>query len=297
MTTKAGYVALIGYPNCGKSTLMNAILGTKLSIVSPKPQTTRKQILGIYTNENTQVIFFDTPGIIKPRYEMHKAMMAYVDEAILAADVITLMADLEEFGKSQSYFDKKLIEKLKVSGKAVLLLLNKIDTLKNIREVLPIIKHFSGFDLFKEIFPISALKNSNIAEYLTTISNYLPESQFYYDPEIISTQKEKFFVSELIREVVFHEYMQELPYSTEIYIQEFKERESGKWYISAEIIVERDTQKAIIIGEKGRKIKIVGEKARKEIEQFLDMPIFLELFVKVRDKWRDNKSMLKSFGY
>ncbi|MCX6148543.1 MAG: GTPase Era [Candidatus Kapabacteria bacterium] len=295
--TKAGYVAIIGKPNAGKSTLMNKIIGTKLSIVTPKPQTTRKRVLGIYSENNTQIVFLDTPGIINPRYEMQKTMMGYVVKSVEESDAVLVLIDLTKFEDFESYFSLELTDVLKKTKKPKILLINKIDTFKEIKEVLPLIKSISDLNLFDDIIPISALKGENVKSLIPTIEKYLPNSEFYYDPELLSTQPERFFVSEIIREQVFISYAKEIPYSTEIAVVEFKERENGKWYISAEIIIERGTQKRIIIGEKGAKLKEIGEKSRKAIEEHLDTPVYLELFVKVREKWRDNTGMLKSFGY
>eukprot|EP01107_Rhizomastix_libera_P001271 TRINITY_DN12101_c0_g1_i1.p1 TRINITY_DN12101_c0_g1~~TRINITY_DN12101_c0_g1_i1.p1 ORF type:complete len:305 (-),score=-25.89 TRINITY_DN12101_c0_g1_i1:28-942(-) len=296
-STKAGFVAIIGKPNAGKSTLMNAVIGEKLSIVTPKPQTTRKKVLGIYSTDDVQIVFVDTPGILKPRYEMHSAMMGYVDEALDSCDVIMALVDLEKYDEHKPYFHISTMRSMKDSGKPVILVLNKIDTFANKRDVLPIMARFMAEGIFTEVIPMSALENDNVEPLLEVIGKYLPENEFYYDPELISTQPQRFFVSEIIREHVFKNYEQELPYSTEVNVVEFKERENGKWYIHAEIVVERDTQKRIVIGEKGSGIKSLSESSRIAIEQHLDMEIYLELFVKVREKWRNNKNMLRGFGY
>ncbi|MCL5992245.1 MAG: GTPase Era [Bacteroidetes bacterium] len=297
MTTKAGYVSIVGKPNAGKSTLINAILGTKLSIVTPKPQTTRKNILGIISSETSQVIFVDTPGFIKPRYELQKSMVNNIIESIQGTDLILMLFDVSDRDNIDFFLSSELIEIIKVQKKPAFLLINKIDLLKNVKDVLPLIAEFNKLNLFKEIFPISALKKANIEDLLKSIEKYLPESPFLFESDIISTQNDRFFASEIIRERVFFSYGEELPYSTEIMINEFKEREKGKWYISADIIIERESQKKIIIGTKGEKIKAVGEMARQNIEQFIQHPVYLELFVKVRPKWRDNKTVLKSLGY
>lgn len=295
--TKAGYVAIIGKPNAGKSTLMNSIIGTKLSIVTPKPQTTRKPVLGIYTTDEVQMVFFDTPGVLQPKYELQRTMMNYITEAISDADVVLVLVDVSEYKPGSDFFPKNFLKGLEQSGKPLILALNKIDLLKNVKNVLPIIEDFRKKEIFDEYIPMSALKETSVSELLKVIESKLPESPFFFDSEELSTQSERFFVSEIIREHIFRQFQQEVPYSTEVNILEFKERTKGKWYILADIIVERATQKAIIIGAKGSSIKRIGEKARKDIEEHLQMPVFLELFVKVRDKWRDDKNMLKSFGY
>ena len=297
MTRKAWYVSIVGKPNAGKSTLINTILKTKISIVTPKPQTTRKNILGIFSSEETQIIFVDTPGFIKPRYELQKSLVNNIIESIQGTDLILLIFDINDRDKINFIMQSDLFRIISEQKKPVFLLINKLDLLKDIKELLPIINEFSKLNLFDEIIPVSAIKNTNIDELLRTINKYLPESEFLFDSELISTQNDRFFVSEIIREKIFFSYGAELPYSTEIQINEFKEREKGKWYISADIIIERDSQKKIIIGRKGEKLKSVGEMARESIEQFLQHTVFLELFVKVRPKWRDNKTVLKSLGY
>ncbi len=297
MSTKSGYIALVGKPNAGKSTLMNALMGTKLSIVTPKPQTTRKRVLGIYTDGDMQIVFHDTPGLLKPKYEMQRTMMEYVDDSMRDADIIAVLLDLEKCRDPKTYFHETFIENLSRIKKPKILLLNKLDTKTDRKEVLPLIIAINEMALFDEIIPMSALKSSNIGTFLEVAKKYLPEGVFYYDPEMLSTQPQRFFVSEMIREHIFRGFGDEVPYSTEVSISEFKERENGKWFISADIIVERDSQKKIMIGKGGLKIKTIGEKARADIEEHLGLPIYLELFVKVRKDWRDKKNMLKSFGY
>lgn len=295
--TKAGYIAIIGKPNAGKSTLMNCILESKISIVTDKPQTTRKRVLGIYSKDNVQMVFLDTPGVLKPRYELQKNMMEYVDDALITADILAVLVDLSKFDMERNYFHSEFLEKIKSQTKPKVLILNKIDTFKNVKNILPVIKYFADMKIFDEIIPISALKNSEIQDLLKVLEQHLPEGEFYFDPELLSTLNERFFVSEIIREHIFKDFYKEVPYSTEVNIVEFKEREKGKWYISAEIIVERNSQKTIMIGENGAKIKEIGERSRRDIEEHLQTEIFLELFVKVRENWRNDKNMLKSFGY
>lgn len=296
MPTKAGFVAIVGYPNAGKSTLMNAILGTKLSIVTRKAQTTRKKVLGIFTEADTQIVFLDNPGLIEPKYELHKKMMDYIEQSFEDADIILVVldsADLVKFGT----MDINLAEKIKNIKKPTIAVLNKIDLLKDIRALLPVISELSTLSLFTEIVPISAKKKSGTKELTTLISKYLPENDFFYDAEFLSTQNERFFVSELIREQLFKYYSEEIPYSAEVEIAEFKERETGKWFVSANIIVERSSQKKIIIGENGAKIKELGERARRTIEQHLELPVYLKLFVKVKEKWRNDSKRLTELGY
>jgi GTP-binding protein Era len=297
MKTKCGYVALIGEPNVGKSTLLNALVGTKLSIVTPKPQTTRKRVVGVRTDEDSQMIFLDTPGIVEPRYELHRVMMQYVDFAIAEADIIGFMIDVAIHKDPAVALTEQVKERLKTFDKTLILILNKIDLLKDSKEVLPIIEEYNKLGLFREFVPISATKLAGVDELIKVFKQYLPEGEFLYEEDVLSTQSERFFVSELIREKLFTMFKDEVPYSTEVQIVDFKEREKGKWYISAEIIVEKETQKPIIIGAGGSRIKKLGEITRKEIENHLGVPVYLELFVKVRKNWRNNKNYLKFFGY
>lgn len=297
MGKKCGFIALIGVPNVGKSTLLNALVGTKLSIVTPKPQTTRKRVVGVRTDEDTQMIFLDTPGIIEPKYELHRLMMEYVDYAVMEADLIGFMIDVVIQKDPQEAIQGEVEEKLRLTSKPLILILNKIDLLENTKLVLPIIDAYNKLGIFKELVPISATKLAGIDELIKVFKEYLPEGEFLYDEDILSTQTERFFVSELIREKLFSMYKDEIPYSTEVQIIEFKERQKGKWYISAEIIVEKETQKPIILGAGGSRIKKLGEVARKDIESHLGVPVYLELFVKVRKNWRNNQNMLKYFGY
>ena len=297
MKTKCGYVALIGEPNVGKSTLLNALVGTKLSIVTPKPQTTRKRVVGVRTDEDSQMIFLDTPGIVEPRYELHRVMMQYVDFAIAEADIIGFMIDVAIHKDPAVALTEQVKERLKTFDKTLILILNKIDLLKVSKEVLPIIEEYNKLGLFREFVPISATKLAGVDELIKVFKQYLPEGEFLYEEDVLSTQSERFFVSELIREKLFTMFKDEVPYSTEVQIVDFKEREKGKWYISAEIIVEKETQKPIIIGAGGSRIKKLGEITRKEIENHLGVPVYLELFVKVRKNWRNNKNYLKFFGY
>lgn len=295
--TKAGYVAIIGKPNAGKSTLMNSLIGANLSIITHKPQTTRKRVLGIYTEGNTQIVFLDTPGVLTPKYEMQESMMRYVRNSIEEADCLILIYDITKFNKLDP-IPEELLEFFKDTRKKIILILNKIDLLKDVKETLPIIATFDKMQLFADIIPVSALKENDLEKRLIpVISEYIPKSHFYYDKELISTQPERFFVSEIIREAILLSYHEEIPYSTEVHIVDFKERDFGKWYINAEIIVEKQTQKKIIIGSNGEKLKTVLERARKNIEEHLEQEIYLDVFVKVRNKWRDKPSMLRSFGY
>ncbi len=295
-TQKAGFVAIIGMPNSGKSTLMNALMGEKLSIVTAKPQTTRKNVSAILSKEHSQIIFLDTPGILRPRYEMQRSMMRFLFESLDAADIISVIWNLEKDGENTELLATRF-EFLKNYDVPKVLILNKIDTYKDAKGVLPVIAKFQELGLFSDIIPISALKAANTDALIQIFESHLPDSEFYYPTDIISTLNERFFVSELVREKIFEQLKEELPYSTEVTITQFKEREANKWFISADIIVEKDSQKGIMIGKGGTMLKRIGAMARKDIEAHLQMPVFLELFVKVRDNWREKPNMLRSLGY
>ncbi|MCK9409789.1 MAG: GTPase Era [Bacteriovoracaceae bacterium] len=293
---RAGYVALIGEPNVGKSTLLNTLLKQKISIVTNKPQTTRHKILGIHNGNNYQIVFLDTPGIIKPKYLLQEVMMHFASQAVEDADVVMLLVDAEKV-KSGSY-DKnnEAVEKIKAANKTTFLIVNKIDLLKK-EEILPLLADLQSLFPFDEIIPLSALTKFNTNELLTTLVKYLPENPPYYDTEIVSDAQERFFVSEMIREKIFELYEQEIPYSTTVDIIEFKERELGKHYISADIVIERNSQKGILIGKEGKALKRLGTLSRKSIEEFLGHTVYLELHVKVRSDWREDKNWLDRFGY
>lgn len=295
-TTKSGFVAIVGRPNAGKSTLLNSIIEFKLSIVTPKAQTTRKRVAGIYSTEDTQIVFLDTPGIIKPDYEMQKTMMSYVKNSLEEADLLLCLVDASTYDIERG-FDDLILNYLKTFTKTKILLLNKTDKIPDKKLLLPIINFMQNTGYFSEIVPISAKSGDNVELILSSIEKYLPEGEFYYDPEQLSPENQRFFVGELIREQVFFRLNEELPYSIEVVISEFKERENGKWFISADVVVERDSQKKIVVGNEGSKIKEIGQRARKEIERHLEKEVYLELFVKVKNDWRNNKNMLKSFGY
>jgi len=293
---RTGYVAIVGEPNVGKSTLVNRLVGAKLSIVTNKPQTTRKSVLGIQTTEHAQVIFLDTPGVLTPHYLLQQKMVGYVKTALQDADMILLMIDagapdLERLAATP-------VGDVRGLRKPIVLAINKVDALPDRKVVLPLMERFMKLGVFREVIPISALHGDNADVLMEAIEKTLPPGEPLYDPDLISQQPQRFFVSELIREQILKLYQQEIPYSVEVAIVEFKERPApAKVYIHAEIIVERDTQKGIIIGKKGEALRRLGERARRSIEEFLDQPVFLELFVKVRADWRQSESRLRSFGY
>lgn len=289
---RAGYAAIIGLPNAGKSTLMNALLNIKLSIISAKPQTTRRRVMGILNEEKLQVVFIDTPGILKPRYTLQKKMMEYVYSALKDADILIMIVDAA--GKTHPV--QIPIEQFNQSQKPVLLLLNKVDLLPK-KQLLTIIDTYNKWYPFKSIIPISALKNDGIENIQKEIVTLLPYSPPYYPPDMLTDQPERFFVAEIIREKIFEKYHQEIPYSTEVTIEEFKEREGGKDYIYAVICVERKSQKGILIGKQGEALKRIGAAARRDIEELLGKKIYLELRVKVIENWRKNEIKLKRLGF
>jgi GTP-binding protein Era len=287
---KAGYVTIVGKPNVGKSTLLNRLLGTKLSAVTSKPQTTRNRIIGILTEDEFQACFIDTPGIICPEYELQEFMVKQIKSAIMDADVLVMMID--PWHKDNDTYP----EFIELAGKAPkILVINKIDLVTK-KELLPLIDRLKTKNIM-EIVPISALNGQGVDDLKQAILENLPEGEFFYPSEDISDTPERFFVADLIREKIFELFKKEVPYASCVVIDEFKEREKGKDYIRAIIYVERDSQKAILIGKQGTALKTVGEKARRELEIFLQRPVYLELWVKVKEKWRKNKRFLKELGY
>ena len=294
---KSGYVAILGKPNAGKSTLMNALLGQKLSIVTSKPQTTRKRILGILSEEEYQIIFLDTPGILEPAYLLQEKMMEDVSLSIQDADVIIVLLDVEDDSTGeQTTKDKTISEILSKNKKPKLLIINKMD-LSNQEQIKILINKFEANKSFENIIPISASLGYNTGSVLSAIVELLPVHPKYFPDDIVAQDDERFFVSEIIREKIFELYKEEIPYSCEVLIADFKEREEQKNYISAEIVVEKESQKGIIIGKQGAAIKKLGQSAREAVEEFLQKPVYLDLRVKVRNKWRSDEKMLKSFGY
>ncbi|MBI5214329.1 MAG: GTPase Era [Ignavibacteriae bacterium] len=293
---RAGFVAIIGEPNVGKSTLMNSLIGQKISIVTPKPQTTRHKVLGIFTNEESQVIFLDTPGLLKPKYRLQEAMMNSARAAMNDADLVLVMIDAVRAKNSSAKEHELEFQLLQSITKSAYLLINKIDAVEK-QDLLPVIAEFSAHYPFKEVFPISALNNQGTSELLATIAKELPVHPPFYPSDSISEQSERFFVSEIIREKIFEKYREEIPYSTTVDIVQFKEEKGSKDEIHAEIYVERDSQKGILIGKKGLALKEIGQLARKDIEQLLGRPVFLKLFVKVRKNWREDDNWLKRLGY
>jgi GTP-binding protein Era len=293
---RTGYAALVGEPNVGKSTLLNAILGQKISIVTDKPQTTRHKIAGILSEKQSQIVFLDTPGIIKPAYLLQEVMMQFAASAIDDADVILLLVDAEKI-KSGGYTQQSdTLEKVSVHKKPTFLVINKIDTVEK-EDVLDMIAHLHGIYPFSEVYPISALKKYGTRDLVEGIVKLLPIHPPFFPEDIASQAPEKFFVSEIIREKIFKRYSAEIPYSTTVDIIEFKERSVKKHFISADIYVERQSQKGILIGKEGKALKALGAEARTDIEMFLGHEVFLEMHVKVREQWREQSQWLKRLGY
>ncbi len=287
---KVGFVNIFGRPNAGKSTLLNALMGEKLAIVSPKVQTTRHRIKGILSEKNYQIIFSDTPGIIEPRYKLHEKMMAAVKGSLEDADLGVLLVDVNDNWEECDQIFVAL--KLRVPAAVVI---NKIDSASEgkIKEAK---EYFAEKKYCKKIITISALCGINKNSFLKELLEFLPEGEPFYNEDDISDLPTRFFVSELVREKIYELYDEEIPYHTAVIVQEFKEK-STLIKIRAEIIVHRETQKGIILGEGGKMIKKLGTESRKTIEAFLQQKVFLELFVKVRPKWRDNDLKLKEYGY
>jgi GTP-binding protein Era len=290
MSHKAGFVSIIGKPNAGKSTLMNALVGEKMSIITPKAQTTRHRILGIVNDEDYQIVFSDTPGIIKPHYALQETMMHQVNGSIVDADLILLVTDINE-----KYDESDVIEKLQGSLAPLCVIINKIDK-SDEETVKQKVDYWQEKLKPKAIFAASALKDHNVLAVMNFVIEHLPEHPAYYDKDALTDRNDRFFASEIIREKIFKIYEKEIPYSTEVIITAFVEGEN-LYRISSEIIVERDSQKNILIGKGGETLKKVGTYARKDMEEFFQKKVFLEMFIKVIPDWRSKKNYLKKFGY
>ncbi|RPD42428.1 GTPase Era [Chitinophaga barathri] len=286
---RAGFVNIFGKPNAGKSTLLNALLGEKLAIVSPKVQTTRHRITGIVTEPGYQVVFSDTPGIIDPKYKMHEKMMAAVKSALEDADVALLLMD----AKDDTEDCLALFDSLKLKATCILVV-NKMDNLE--KAALDTLRErLEKWGKAKAVVFISALQKKGLGDLKNAILQLLPESEAFYPEDTLTDRSTRFFVAEMIREKIFHLFDEEIPYHTAVLVTQFQEK-ATLTKISAEIIVTRETQKGIILGEKGKSIREIGSLARVDIEKFLDRKVFLELHVKVRDKWRDNDTYLREYG-
>ena len=288
---RAGFVNIIGNPNVGKSTLMNALVGEKLSIVTAKAQTTRHRIMGIVNGEDYQIVYSDTPGILKPNYRLQKSMMNFVDTAIGDADIILYVTDTVEKGDKNDEY----ISKLQKIDCPVVLVINKID-ISSQDQVLELMNWWKEQLPKAIIFPASAQEKFNLDNIFDAIVSNLPEAPAWYDKDVFTDKNLRFFASEIVREKIFLNYKEEIPYSCEVEIEEFKEG-SERYDISAVIYVMRETQKGIIIGKGGQSLKKVGTQARIEMEDFFQKKVFLRLFVKVDADWRESKKELKRFGY
>ena len=299
---KSGYVALVGAPNVGKSTLLNRWLGTKLSIVSPRPSTTRNRVLGILSEGETaaagyQLIVLDTPGVVRPKYRLHQHMMRDVDRSLGDADVTVFLADATR--RDLSHDDRQAAERVRQSTAPVLLALNKTDQLGLVDEALPLVARYTealGREP-AETVPVSALTGAGTDTLLDLVLDRIPPGPPYYPKDQLSEHPERFFIAEIVREAVFHQFRDEVPYATQVVVVTYEERSDRKDFVACDIVVERDSQKAILIGKGGRALKRLGQAAREEIERFLDRGVFLQLYVKTRADWRDKEGHLREYGF
>ncbi|HEY5690838.1 MAG TPA: GTPase Era [Cyclobacteriaceae bacterium] len=286
---KSGFVSIVGRPNVGKSTLMNKLVGENLSIITSKAQTTRHRIMGILSGDDFQVVYSDTPGLLEPKYELQKKMMSFVQVSLEDADLILLVVELEE------KYDKALFERISHIQTPIFLVINKIDLAKG-SQLEDKISYWKEQLKVKEIIPVSAITGKNVDRLFKMILENIPQHPAYYPKDDVTDKNERFFASEIIREKIFLNYSQEIPYSSEVSIDEFKDEEKII-KIRAIIYVERDSQKGILIGKGGASLKKVGTEARKDLETFFDKQVFLETHVKVAENWRKQKQRLKQFGY
>ena len=291
MAHKAGFVNIIGNPNVGKSTIMNALVGEKLSIITSKMQTTRYRIKGIVSGDDFQIVYSDTPGILKPNYKLQESMLKFVDNALIDADIILYVTDvIEDPAKNQDYIDK-----IKKSNMPVIVLINKID-LSDQGKVTELFDYWLQIFPGATVFPLSATEKFNIAPIFDRIIELLPEGEAFFPKDDLTDLNERFFMQEIIREKILLYYQKEIPYSVEVEVEEFKE-EKDIIRIRSIIYVARDSQKGIIIGHQGKSLKRVGTEARKDAQEFFDKKIFLDIYVKVAKEWRDKENQLKKFGY
>ncbi len=292
MEHKAGFVNIVGNPNVGKSTLMNDLVGERISIITSKAQTTRHRIMGIVNTPDYQIVFSDTPGVLQPKYKLQESMLNFSEGALVDADVLIYVTDVvEDPSKNADFLAKVAKEKI-----PVLLVINKIDLVKEQKELEDLTERWRGILPNAEVFPISAKEGFNTDNLLKRIVELLPVSAPYFGKDALTDKPARFFVTEIIREKILTLYEKEIPYSVEVIVEKFEEKDKSI-HIMAVICVERDSQKGIIIGHQGSKIKKVGMEARKDIEKFFDKSVFLELFVKVEPNWRNRENKLRSFGY
>ncbi len=288
---KSGFVNIVGNPNVGKSTLMNALVGEKISIITSKAQTTRHRILGIVNGEDFQIIYSDTPGVLKPNYRLQESMLNFSRSALTDADVLIYVTDVfDSYDKNADF-----VEKVNLNTAPLLLIINKIDLIDE-EKLIVLVEKWKLLTPRAEIYPVSALEKFNIEPVFKRIKELLPESPPFFDKDQLTDKSERFFVTEIIREKILMNYEKEIPYSVEVEVEQFKE-EGNLIRINAVIYAERDSQKGIIIGHGGKSLKKVGTEARKDLEQFFDKKVFLELFVKVEKDWRNKDMKLKDFGY
>lgn len=289
---RAGFVNIVGNPNVGKSTLMNDLVGERVSIITQKAQTTRHRIMGIVNTDDYQIVFSDTPGVLSPKYKLQESMLGFSEGALTDADILLYVTDVvEDPTKNASYLEKVAKEKI-----PVLLVINKIDLLKGSDELNEIIDRWKKLLPNAEVFPTSALEHFNVSNLMKRIVELLPPSPPYFGKDALTDKPARFFVTEIIREKILLNYDKEIPYSVEIIVEKFDESE-GAIHIMATIFVERDSQKGILIGKGGSMLKKVGIEARKDIEKFFNKKVYLELFVKVEPNWRNRENKLKAFGY
>ena len=290
---RAGFVALVGKPNVGKSTLMNALLEHRLSIVTPRPQTTRQRVLGILTKEACQVLFLDTPGLLEPGYRLQEYMLQSAVHTLHDSDAAVAIVDATRFSRD---LDDRVVGFLEQSRGPVILAINKIDRTSR-TSLLPLIDQATGRFPFTEIVPVSALKGDGLEPLLSAVIRTLPPGPALYPEDMLTDQPERFFVGEIIREHLFLAVREELPYASAVIVEDFTDRPNGTAFIQASIIIERASQKGIIIGKNGRMLKNIGTSARKAVVDFLDRPVYLDLRVKVRPAWRKNERELRRLGY
>lgn len=288
---KSGFVNIVGNPNVGKSTLMNQLVGQKISIITSKAQTTRHRIMGIVNTEDMQIVYSDTPGVLQPNYKLQESMLNFSESALGDADVLLYVTDVvERIDKHESF-----LQKVRGVNCPVLLLINKID-LSNQKDLEELVETWQGLLPQAEIYPISALSKFNIEQVKSRIEALMPDSPPYFEKDALTDKPARFFVTEIIREKILLYYQKEIPYAVEVIVELFKE-DSDLIHIKVLIVVERDSQKGIMIGHKGQALKKVGAMARKDIEHFFDKKVFLEMFVKVEKDWRNRDNLLKNYGY